>query len=278
LTQIICSLCNGRGEFVEIQCRDCGGSGYAPEVDKPFAQCHTCYGEGVEEIDICPKCGGEGVIEPESYFEDFEEQLIYTFPEPQIIVSENRIITDLSLIRANIPDLIQFLAEHPRHLYEINPRDFERVIAEIFRKRGFEVKLTPSTRDGGKDIVAIHRNDLGIDTKYFIECKRYAENNKVGVEIVRALHGVKNTIGAPNKVILATTSTFTSGAIDFANNQTPSQWDIALKDYNAILDWIRSYRDPGSDQARRLSTGDIAQKNTTPKEAVIAFSGPKRAL
>ena len=63
----------------------------------------------------------------------------------------------------------------------------------------------------------------------------------MGVELIRALHGVKNIRNGPNKVILATTSTFTRGAIDFATNQTPSEWDMSLKDYDDILKWIRSY-------------------------------------
>ncbi|WP_136799969.1 restriction endonuclease [Desulfosediminicola ganghwensis] len=177
----------------------------------------------------------------EPYITHLDDEAIYTFPEPEIIVPESRIITDINLIRANIPDLIRFLSQNPQHIHSLTPREFEEIIAEIFRAKGFEVTLTAKTRDGGKDIIAIHRNDLGIDTKYFIECKRYAPENKVGVEIVRALHGVKNTVGAPNKVILATTSSFTSGAVDFVQNQAPSTWDISLKDYNDILQWMRLY-------------------------------------
>ncbi|WP_206706473.1 restriction endonuclease [Vibrio parahaemolyticus] len=66
--------------------------------------------------------------------------------------------------------------------------------------------------------------------------------NKVGVEVVRALHGVKNTIGGPNKVILVTTSAFTQGAIDFAQSQASSCWDISLKDYQDILSWLSAYQ------------------------------------
>jgi len=181
-------------------------------------------------------CSNEPFI---TYLPEYEE--IYILPDPQIIVPDNRIITDLNLINANIPALIKFLSENPDHLHKIEPREFEEIIAEIFRSKGFEVELTTSTRDGGKDIIAIQRNVLGFETKYFIECKRYAPINKVGVELIRALHGVKNTRNGPNKVILATTSTFTKGAIDFATNQAPSEWDISLKDYDDILKWIRSY-------------------------------------
>ncbi|MET1256816.1 restriction endonuclease [Aliikangiella maris] len=175
------------------------------------------------------------------YITYLDDEVIYTFPEPELIIPENRIITDINFIRANIPDLIRFLAQNPQQIYLLTPREFEEIIAEIFRAKGFEVTLTAQTRDGGKDIIAIQRSELGIDTKYFIECKKYASDNKVGVEIVRALHGIKNTLNAPNKVILATTSSFTSGALDFVQNHTPSTWDITLKDYSDILQWMKTY-------------------------------------
>ncbi|MDE9477889.1 hypothetical protein KKI90_11760 [Xenorhabdus bovienii] len=39
----------------------CFSTGYAPEEDKPFAQCHTCYGEE-SALQICWKCKGSGYI------------------------------------------------------------------------------------------------------------------------------------------------------------------------------------------------------------------------
>lgn len=60
-----CPTCNGRGIDIDIECRNCHGSGYDPQEDKPFAQCHTCYGTGEEELDICPTCDGNGDIDNE---------------------------------------------------------------------------------------------------------------------------------------------------------------------------------------------------------------------
>ncbi|APM46605.1 TPA: hypothetical protein MG836_19235 [Klebsiella pneumoniae] len=44
MKKVICSLCHGRGGDVIITCSNCNGSGYDPQDDNPFAQCHTCYG------------------------------------------------------------------------------------------------------------------------------------------------------------------------------------------------------------------------------------------
>ncbi|WP_257969288.1 restriction endonuclease, partial [Vibrio parahaemolyticus] len=35
---------------------------------------------------------------------------------------------------------------------EITPREFEEVVSEIFRSKGYEVDLTQRTADGGKDV------------------------------------------------------------------------------------------------------------------------------
>lgn len=143
----------------------------------------------------------------------------------------------------SIPELVSALKESPYLVRELTPREFEEVVAEIFRARGFAVDLTKKTRDGGKDIIAIHTDGLGIKSKYFIECKHYAEDNKIGVGVVRALHGVMNTKDGPNKTILATTSTFTSDAKKFAEDEISSKWDMTLADYDEIVKWLSDYKE-----------------------------------
>jgi len=170
-----------------------------------------------------------------------DDSPIYLIPDPEIITPENRIITDLSAIHDTIPRLIDYLKRSPQDIHLIDPREFEEVIAEIFRDKGFNVALTPRTNDGGKDVIAIEKNDLGIETKYFIECKKHSPSNKVGVDIVRSLYGVQNSRNSANKSIIATTSTFTSGARRFVEEETRSRWDMSLKDYSDVTSWIHGY-------------------------------------
>ena len=144
----------------------------------------------------------------------------------------------------SISELVSALKNHPHLIREITAREFEEVVAEVFRDKGFVVDLTKRTRDGGKDIIAIHTDALGIPSKYFIECKHYAEDNKVGVGIVRELQGVMHTKDGPNKTILATTSTFTSDARKFVESEASSKWDMTLADYNDIVGWLSDYRKP----------------------------------
>jgi len=148
---------------------------------------------------------------------------------------------DLFYLHESVSELIEALKSSPYLLGELTSRQFEEIVAEVFRAKGFQVDLTKRTRDGGKDIIAIHTDSLGIKNKYFIECKCYAESNKIGVDIVRALHGVKNIKDGPNKAIIVTTSTFTSGAKKFVENEASSSWDLALADREQLLGWLGEY-------------------------------------
>lgn len=166
-----------------------------------------------------------------------------TFGEPSIEhLREIYSAEDLLLFYESIQELVTALRISPVLVHEITPREFEEVVTEIFRAKGFEVDLTQRTADGGKDIIAIHTDALGIRNKYFIECKRYAEDNKIGVALVRALQGVKNTKDGPNKTILVTTSTFTSGAKDFVEHEASSKWDVTLADYDVLVGWLNDYK------------------------------------
>jgi Restriction endonuclease len=132
--------------------------------------------------------------------------------------------------------LIDRLRRSPKLLTELEPRQFEELIAELFLRQGFEVHLTAPTRDGGKDIIAFSQK-MGIPMKFIIECKRYAMENRVGLALVQRLLGVKVATKA-NKAILATTSTFTRDARQFASDHF---WDLDLKDHRGVMEWVRQH-------------------------------------
>jgi RecJ-like exonuclease len=239
MSEIICPQCHGRGGDIEIECWDCGGSGYDPEEDKPFAQCHTCYGEGMAEVDVCPNCGGEGRLEVEQQpflqgSGTFQDRLYDFDSESGLFLPENREI--INEVNIGIANLILNAERNPELLNQIEPREFEEFVADLFKQQGFKVEVTQKTRDGGKDIIAI-RSDLNINVKYIIECKKYSQTNKVGVELVRQLYGVQQAESA-NKSVLVTTSSFTKGAIDFANQQT-TKWQMDLKPFSDLLQWVK---------------------------------------
>lgn len=108
-------------------------------------------------------------------------------------------------------DLSKVLVQAKRSLDELSPRQFEELVADIFRSRGYDVALTSQTKDGGYDLV-LHQADpvLGGQT-FLVEIKKYRPDLKVGVSPVRALMGSVIANDA-QRGILVTTSSFTSDA------------------------------------------------------------------
>jgi len=168
----------------------------------------------------------------------YVDVLLSQEPETIYFAKAESLIVLPEVISTFSPAIMKILADNPKFLYQISDRDFERLIAEIFACKGYEVELTARTRDGGKDIVAFYRDQLGFRTKYIVECKRYAWHKPVDISVVQRLEGVRHSLDA-HKGILATTSRFTQPAIDWATTER-NVWNLELKNYNDIVDWLRS--------------------------------------
>lgn len=89
-----------------------------------------------------------------------------------------KIIKDLSA------KLALEIAKNPKALDDIEWRDLERIIAEIFSGLGFDAELTPSSKDGGKDVIVTSKIE-GTTKSYIIEIKHWRSNQKVGTDYIR---------------------------------------------------------------------------------------------
>jgi len=158
-------------------------------------------------------------------------ETLFKLPEDKIILDKpNLIITDIN------DEIKKYFNKNPHKLYELEPRKFEELIASILEDMGFNVELTKATRDGGRDIIASIRNAVTNFLAY-VECKKYAPENKVGVGIIRQVSGV-HYLKKPAKSIIVTTSFFTADAQREAK-ELENQLD--LKDYDDIKHWLNKY-------------------------------------
>lgn len=130
-------------------------------------------------------------------------------------------------------ELLSAIKRSPDKLTEITPQEFQALVAELLAGFGWEVNLTPSTHDGGYDILGIVRDVSGLESTWVVECKKYHLDRKVGVQVARSLLGVKMMLGASNG-LLVTTSSFTQAARETAK-------DIQLVDRDQLLAWVESY-------------------------------------
>ena len=142
---------------------------------------------------------------------------------------------EIEIVQDVNEELVRRLAVDPALIYSLNPRKFEEVVAFLFEKRGWEVRLTPPSRDGGFDFFAELKNPL---SSFLVlgECKRYSRDRKVGVEIVRGLHSVTETNKAHQGIVI-TSSFFTAGAIEYQRVLGPK---MGLKDYDDLVDWLQT--------------------------------------
>jgi HJR/Mrr/RecB family endonuclease len=167
--------------------------------------------------------------------DDLEATEFELLPEPQIIIPEQKIL--LVKETTHIEKIIAGIYKDNRELHHIHHREFEEMVAELLKSRGFEVHLTKQTRDGGTDIIAL-QDIAGSPFKFLVECKKYAPNRKVGVDIVRGFSYVINTQQA-NKGLIFTTSYFTADAQKEQQKNMPYLLD--LKDQDDILNWVKRY-------------------------------------
>lgn len=142
---------------------------------------------------------------------------------------------------SRIQQLIMDIAQDRELIYNISSREFEEVIERLFQDEGFETKLTQSTRDGGRDIIAT-KYEMGKPIVFYIECKRYGRQNSAGVSIVRSLYGVQSS-DRINKSILVTTGHVTRDARRFVDDQNAMMSVIDADEVHELIQRsARKYR------------------------------------
>jgi restriction endonuclease Mrr len=71
--------------------------------------------------------------------------------------------------------IIQFKNNSIDRLRQMDPFEFENLVAELYRKKGYDVYQTPKTGDGGLD-ATLSKDKI----KSALECKKYASSTSVG--------------------------------------------------------------------------------------------------
>ncbi|HEU0302250.1 MAG TPA: restriction endonuclease [Longimicrobium sp.] len=167
-------------------------------------------------------------------------------PLTQENLQGSRIITDLTSTNEKI---LRMVRNDPQTMYNLTPRQFEKLVAELLHEQGYEIALTPASNDGGFDMYAAKKDGLG-EFLYLVECKRYAPIRAVGVNVVRALYGIVQQMKACAGIVV-TTSHFTRGAKAF---QQSVRYQLSLRDYLHLQQWLgATIIEPPLDMA--LTTG-----------------------
>jgi restriction system protein len=118
-------------------------------------------------------------------------------------------------------------------LLSISWHDFELLVGEALRRRGYTVQETGANGpDGGIDLVARKAGE-----KYVVQCKQW-RSVQVGVPVVRELYGAMAAEGAVGGFVI-TSGTFTKPAREFASGR-----NVQLIDGTALQQWIAETKKP----------------------------------
>jgi HJR/Mrr/RecB family endonuclease len=97
-------------------------------------------------------------------------------------------------------------------LYALSPAAFEQYVADLFRKKGYQVTLRGRSGDHGVDLEI---ESFG-NRRAIVQCKRY--RNPIGPDIVRELFGTMIHEGVQH-AFLVTTADISPAAQDWARNK-----------------------------------------------------------
>ena len=94
----------------------------------------------------------------------------------------------------------------------MRPDQYEQVVAEYFKNKGYEIKITPYSNDYGVDIFASNEKEkLAIQVKMFGNTSR-----KINRQMIMELHGAKDFFDC-DYAIIATNGEILHNALEVAN-------------------------------------------------------------
>lgn len=102
------------------------------------------------------------------------------------------------------------------YLQQIDEYAFEHFIAELLGLYGWKTQVTSGSTDRGIDITA--EKERPFHQKHLIQVKRWRRGNKVGGPEIRQYSSLRHGRGDADAVVVVTTSSFSSQAIEEASD------------------------------------------------------------
>jgi hypothetical protein len=161
---------------------------------------------------FCPSCGKEIEIEW-----DYCMHCGADVTELGDLSSQSSSATDTGNQQSDDEDSQLLLeldrAEFKQKIRSMPPYEFENLVGDIWREKGYEVEVSQQSQDKGIDITVQRGGETAL-----IQVKRYAVDNTVGSNEVRKYATLYQQEGDVASVIIITASSFTSQAEELATN------------------------------------------------------------
>jgi hypothetical protein len=148
--------------------------------------------------------------------------------------------TSVQLAGAIVDDFQRALdvaIQEPSSLSSMPYRAFEELVAEVYRRLGFQVEVNRSHLDNGVDLLAT-TTVASISIPLMIQCKQVRSDRKVDLRDVMSLHGI-TVLEKSAKVVLITNGTLTADAKQFVQSHAS---EIQVFDFVELMAQITSVR------------------------------------
>jgi restriction system protein len=134
--------------------------------------------------------------------------------------------------------VLEILRQNPDAAYEIDPHQWEEIIAGAYEKEGYEVVLTPRSGDFGRDIIAT-KNGVG-SVRIYDQVKAYKPGTIVPADDAAHMIGTLTAFQNVSKGIITTTSTFAPRILEDPRVKPFLPYRLELRDRDALLPWLTS--------------------------------------
>jgi restriction system protein len=134
-------------------------------------------------------------------------------------------------------EMAKQIEKDPRFLFRLGWRSLEEIIAQAYQREGWdEVTLTPSSGDGGRDIIAVKYGICHI--RIIDQIKAYSQHRRVSANDVRALMGVLSSDLNVSKGFVTTTAQFAPRILEDPSIKPFIPYRLELRDGDSLRRWL----------------------------------------
>lgn len=143
------------------------------------------------------------------------------------------------IVRTAMKAIASEIAENPGCLRDVEWRDLERVMREVFEQLGFDTELTRSGKDGGFDL-RLEIEECGETKVFLVEVKHWlASGKKPGSKVLSALVDVIAKAGDNTKGLLLSSSGFSASVL--SGRTEVEQHTVRIAGHKKIVSLCQNY-------------------------------------
>jgi hypothetical protein len=157
-----------------------------------------------------PELGLRSPVDFTRSYDDGLASLLSVLAPPDPASAAVNVALKTSANEPAIREIQEALSNSRVALLDVSAIQFERVIAELLRKQGYEVRLSHRSNDAGIDLIALSGWDAE-RVPLYVQCKRYVPNRQLTFEWVDSLIASAVSTRLSHAMLVTSSSCFALG-------------------------------------------------------------------